>query len=264
MLLAASAEAEGFHKPSIDDFFPGALAFLNTPLEMNRIMMVRVIMTLLLVVIFSIGASRARLVPGRFQGALEMILDFVRVNIAEEIIGEKRAKPYTPILTVIFLGVLFMNISGVIPGLQIAGTSLVGMPIVFAVVSYIVFFAAGLKAHHGAGGFFKSQLLPAGVPPFLYILIAPIEFLSTFIMRPVTLTIRLLANMISGHLLLVLCFVSTNYLFFEISGWLKGLGVLTLGVGIAFVFFEMFVAVLQAYIFALLTAVYIDSSISSH
>lgn len=90
----------------------------------------------------------------------------------------------------------------------------------------------------------------------------PIELLSTFVIRPVTLTIRLLANMISGHLLLLLCFVGTHYLYLSLSGGLGiSLGSLTLLAGIVFTLFEAFVAALQAYIFALLTAAYISLSI---
>ena len=262
-VVAAASDRDGFVPPSISDFFPEPFAFLGTPFEMNRVMMVRLVMTTVLVLVFGIGAARARVVPGRFQNVLEMLLEFVRKNIAEEILGPHKGKQYAPILTTIFLGTLFMNISGIVPGLQIAATSVIGMPIVYAVVAYVVFVAAGVKAH-GIGGFLRGQLVPAGVPKPLYLLITPIEFLSNLVMRPVTLTIRLLANMISGHLLLALCFVATNALFFTASGALKAAGVVTLAAGLAFVLFEAFVAALQAYIFALLTAVYIDSSVNIH
>lgn len=265
--LAAVAPAagggEGFEPPTLADFFPEAFLLAGTPFAINRIMMVRLIMTAALVLFFGIGAARAKVVPGRFQNVCEMLLGFARVNIAEEIIGERRAKPYVPIITTIFLGVLFLNISGVIPGLNIAATSVIGMPIVFAVVAYVVFFYAGIKSH-GLGGFLRSSVLPAGVPKALWILIIPIEFLSNLIMRPVTLTIRLLANMVSGHFLLALCYAATSALFFHAAAALKGLGVVTFGVALAFVLFEIFVATLQAYIFALLTAVYISSSLDSH
>lgn len=213
--------------------------------------------------VFAIGAARARVVPGRFQSALEMILDFVRKNVAEEILGPDFGRRYAPVLTTIFLGVLFLNISGVIPGLQIASTGVVGMPLVFAVVSYIVFFYAGVRTN-GIVRYIKGSLAPRGVPGFLYPLIIPIELLSNFILRPLTLTVRLLANMISGHLLLALCFVATNALFVYASASLKALGAITLAAGVAFIVFEAFVAALQAYIFTLLTAVYIDSSVRMH
>ena len=261
--LPASSEGSGFEPPSMDDFFPAPFAFQGTPFELNRVMMVRLIMACALVLVFAIGAARARVVPGRFQNALEMILDFVRKNVAEEILGPDFGRRYAPVLTTIFLGVLFLNISGVIPGLQIASTGVVGMPLVFAIVSYIVFFYAGVRTN-GVGRYIKGSLAPTGVPGFLYPLIIPIEFLSNFILRPLTLTVRLLANMISGHLLLALCFVATNALFVYATASFKALGVVTLAAGVIFVVFEAFVAALQAYIFTLLTAVYIDSSVRMH
>lgn len=261
--LPASSDGSGFEPPSMDDFFPAPFAFQGTPFELNRVMMVRLIMACALVLVFAIGAARARVVPGRFQSALELVLDFVRKNVAEEILGPDFGRRYAPVLTTIFLGVLFLNISGVIPGLQIASTGVVGMPLIFAIVSYIAFFYAGVRAN-GIGRYLKGSLAPRGVPGFLYPLIVPIEFLSTFILRPLTLTVRLMANMISGHLLLALCFVATNALFVYASVSLKALGAITLAAGVAFIVFEAFVAALQAYIFTLLTAVYIDSSVRMH
>ncbi|SPT52801.1 F-ATPase subunit 6 [Actinomyces bovis] len=262
-IVPAAAEYDGFHPPSLDDFYPAALFLAGTPFEINRIMLVRIVMTLLLVLVFGIGAARAKVVPGRFQNALELMLGFVRKNVSEEILGPVYGKKFAPLLTTIFLGVFFLNISGIIPGLQIASTGVVGMPLVFALVSYIAFIYAGLR-ENGVVGYFKGTVMPSGVPGFLAPLIIPIEFLSNLVMRPLTLTIRLMANMISGHLLLALCFVATNALFFYASAQLKALGTVTLLLGLAFVLFEAFVAALQAYIFALLTAVYIDSSVHMH
>ncbi|QPL06663.1 F0F1 ATP synthase subunit A [Actinomyces respiraculi] len=253
----------GFTPPSIDDFYPEPFAFLGTPFEMNRVMMVRLVMAVALVLVFGIGAARARLVPGRLQNVLEMMIGFVRVNIAEEILGKKYGTQYAPVLTAMFLGILFLNISGVIPGLQIASTGVVGMPLIFALVSYVVFIYAGIRAN-GVGTFLKGSVMPSGVPGFLAPLIIPIEFLSNLVLRPLTLTIRLMANMISGHLLLSLCFIGTNFLFVYASAEFKAAGVVTLAAGIAFVLLESFIAALQAYIFTLLTAVYIDSSVHVH
>ncbi|MDU0349743.1 F0F1 ATP synthase subunit A [Actinomyces sp. MRS3W] len=262
-IVPAATEQGGFEPPSLDDFYPEAFAFLGTPFELNRVMLVRIIMTLVLVALFGIGAARAKVVPGRFQNVLEMLLDFVRKNIAVEILGEKYGARYAPIITTIFLGVFFLNISGILPGLQIASTGIVGMPLVFAMVSYIAFVYAGIRAN-GLGKFVKGSLVPAGVPGFLYPLIIPVEFLSTFVLRPLTLTVRLMANMISGHLLLSLCFLATNALFVYATAQLKVLGTITFAAGIVFILFEAFVAALQAYIFALLSAVYIESSVHMH
>lgn len=167
-------------------------------------------------------------------------------------------------LATIFIGILFMNLTGVIPGLQIAGTSLIGMPLIYAAFVYVGFLYAGMK-ERGIGRFFKEQLMPPGVPWPLYFLMVPLEFLSTFILRPITLTVRLLANMVAGHFILVLCFLGTHYLYFTISGAFGTvLGSLTLLAGVIFVAFELFVGALQAYIFAMLAAAYISLSISEH
>ena len=112
------------------------------------------------------------------------------------------------------------------------------------------------------GAFFKNSLFPSGVPWPLYIIIIPLEFLSTFIIRPVTLTLRLLMNMIVGHLMLVLFFAATNFFITELGGWYSALGVGTLAFGFAFTLFEIFVAFLQAYVFAILTAVYIQLAVA--
>ncbi|WP_324650045.1 F0F1 ATP synthase subunit A [Georgenia sp. H159] len=231
--------------------------------EFNRIMLVRLIATVVLVSVFWLAARRAKLTPGRFQGAVEMALDLVRVQIGEEVLGKEGARRHTPVLTLIFFGVLAMNITGIIPFLNIAGSSVVGVPLIFALIAFVAFVTAGVRSQ-GAGGYLKSSLFPPGVPKAIYVILTPIEILSTFILRPATLTIRLLANMVAGHILLVLCFGATHFLFFEAAGALKALGGLTLAAGIAFTFFELFIAVLQAYIFTLLTAVYIQLSEEAH
>lgn len=263
----ASVQAAGddlWHVPGLEEFFPEPFLFVGTPFEINRLILVRLIAVVAIVVIFGLYARRAKLVPGRAQAGVEFLMDFVRKQIGHEIIGEEKADKYLPLLATLFFGVFFMNITGVIPGLQIAATSVIGMPLVYAVVAYVGFIAAGIKAQ-GAGHFFRNQLMPPGMPKILYLLMVPIEFLSTFIIRPATLTIRLLANMVAGHIILVLCFVGTHYLYLGLGGLFGvGLGSLTLVAGMAFVAFEIFIASLQAYIFALLSAVYISLSIEEH
>jgi F-type H+-transporting ATPase subunit a len=260
-LLAASGEGGGFVAPSISEFFPLPIAFQGSPFEFNRVMLVRVVAAVVLCLLFALAARAATLVPGRAQGAAEMALDFVRVNIGQEILGA-RARPYLPMLTTLFFAILSFNVTGAIPLLNIAGTSLIGIPLLLALWVFVMYLGAGIKAHHGVGHFLKANLFPPGVPFVLYLLITPIEILQVFVFRPATLAIRLTANMISGHLLLVLCFSATQFFFFEATGAMKPIGVLTLGAGFAFTLFELLVAALQAYIFTLLAAVYIDLSTS--
>lgn len=262
--LTAAAEDSGFHPPTMDEFFPDTYLFAGTPFAINRIIMARLIAVAVLAIICILYAKRAKLVPGRAQAAFEFILDFIRKSIGYEVIGEEKAGRYLPAIATLFLGIFFMNITGVIPGLHIASTSLIGMPIIYALFAYILFIAAGIRTH-GVAGYFKSQLMPEGVPGPVYVLMTPIEFLSNFIVRPATLAIRLLANMVAGHLLLVLCFGATHALYFSMGG-IGGLaaGTVTLLGGVAVVTFEILVSALQAYIFALLAAVYISLSIEEH
>lgn len=261
-ISAATSEDGGMPVPSLNEFFPPAILFEGTPFEFNRIQLVRIIAMLVLILLFWLASRRAKVVPGRGQNMAEMLLDFIRVNIADEVLGKDLAKRFLPLLTILFLTVLSMNITGVIPGLNIAGTSVIGLPLIMAIVAYIAFIYAGIRAQ-GTFSYFKNSIFPPGVPKPIYVILSPIELVSTFVIRPATLTIRLLANMISGHLLLVTFFLMTQYLFFTVVGALKVVGVLTFAAAFAFTLFEIFVAALQAYVFTLLTAVYISLSVSA-
>jgi len=234
--------------------------FEGTIFEVNRIILVRLLAVVALVLVFWLGTRKMRMVPGRFQGTIEMALNLVRVNIAEDLLGEKDGKRFLPLLTTIFFLVWFMNVTGIIPGLNIAGTSVIGMPLVLAISAYLAFVYAGLRKHPGA--FLKNALLPPGVPWPLYIIVTPIEFVSTFILRPVTLTLRLLMNMVVGHFLLVLFFSSTHFFILYSDSWMAFFGIGTIAFSIAFTFFELLVATLQAYVFTLLTAVYLQLALA--
>lgn len=255
-----AAEEGGFHPPSIMDFFPDGVLFVGTPFEMNRIMIIRVIMTILLLVLFWLGTRNMRVVPTRGQSITEMAIDFVRVNIAEDLLGKVDGRRFTPILLAIFFSILAFNITGIIPGFNIGVSAVIGFPLLLAVVSYVTFIYAGIKK--SPVGFFRNSLFPAGVPKVLYLIVTPIEFFSTFVLRPVTLTLRLLMNLLVGHLLLVLFFSATQYFLFTSDGAMKLFGVGTLAVGFAFTLFEILVSFLQAYIFTILTGVYIQLALA--
>jgi F-type H+-transporting ATPase subunit a len=195
--------------------------------------------------------------------AFEFITGFVRNNIVIGTLGEKDGKRFMPVLMTIFFVTLGMNITGVIPGLQIAGTSVIGLPLIMALVAYVLFIYAGIRRH--GLGFFKNALILPGVPIALVPFLALLEFLSTFILRPITLTLRLLMNMVAGHMLLVLCFAATDFFFFSVlaNGNLLGfLGVGTFAFGIAFTLLELFVAALQAYVITILAAIYVQMALA--
>lgn len=258
-LIAKTAEDGGFHGPSIDEFFPDVLfSVLGVPV--TRIHLIQFIATVGLVLFLWLGTRRMRVVPGRFQSIAEMGLDFVRVNIAEDLLGKKDGQRFLPILTTMFFMILFFNITGIIPFMNLAGTSVIAVPLMLAVISYVTFIYAGIKK--SPKNFFKNALFPSGVPPFLYIIVTPLEFLSTFIIRPVTLTLRLLMNMIVGHLMLVLFFSATQFFLITLGGWWSALAAGSLAFGLAFTLFEILVAFLQAYVFTILTAVYIQLAVA--
>lgn len=262
-----------FHPPSLSEFFPALVAFMEPTIAwlgddspifgINRIMLVRFLAVIVMMLLLWLGTRKMRIVPTRFQAGTEFVLDFVRNNIVIETLGERDGKRFMPILMTMFFAILAMNITGIIPGLNIAGTSVIGVPIVFAIVSYVVFIYAGLRK--APGSFLKNSLFPSGVPWYLYFIVTPIEFISTFILRPVTLSLRLLMNMVAGHLLLVLCFSATHFFFLGLlaNGDLLGLlGIGTIAFGFAFTLFEVLVAALQAYVFTFLAAVYIQLALA--
>ncbi|WP_370255640.1 F0F1 ATP synthase subunit A [Cryobacterium sp. Sr8] len=260
MLVPSATDDGTFYGPSINEFFPDAIFFADTPFEINRVILIRFLAVAVLMLVFWIGTRRMKVVPTRLQSLVEMGLDLVRVNIAEDLLGKKDGQRFLPLITTIFFMVLFMNFTGVIPFLNIAGTAVIGTPLVLGLVAYGAFIYAGVKK--SPSKFFRNSLFPPGVPPALYIIVTPIEFISTFVIRPITLTLRLLMNMVVGHLLLVLFFAATQFFFFTADGGFKAFGIGTLAFGLAFTLFELLVAVLQAYVFALLTAVYIQLALA--
>ncbi len=239
------------------------MLFIGTPFEMNRILIIRMLVVVILVLVFWLGTRNMKLVPGRGQVALEFITGFVRDSVAIQTLGEKEGRRFLPVLMTIFFLTLGLNITGVIPGLQIASTALIGLPIIMGVIAYVLFIYAGMRKY--SFGYFKNALILPGVPKPLIPFLAVLEFLSTFIVRPVTLVLRLVMNMVAGHMLLTLCFLATNFFFLTVlaDGNLLGLlGVGTFAFGIAFTLLEIFVAVLQAYVFTILTAIYIQMSLA--
>lgn len=208
------------------------------------------------------GTRNLRVIPTRGQAAIEYAIDFVRKGIVIDTLGEKDGRRFMPILMTIFFTVLAMNLTGTFPGLQIASTGLIGQAIILAIIAYVTFIYAGMNRH--GMKFFKNSLVLPGVPVFIAPIIILLEFLSTFIIRPITLTLRLTMNMVAGHVLLVLCFLATDFFFnMLVSGNALGLiGVGTFGFGIVFVVLEIFIGALQAFVFTILTAIYIQMALA--
>ena len=258
--LASHGEDGAFSGPTLADFFPPAIFFEGTPFEINRIMIIRFIAVALIILLFWLATRRMKVIPGRGQSIAELGLGFVRKNIVEGSLGAKEGERFLPLLTAMFFLILAMNSFGIVPFFNISGSSVLGLPLVLALVAYVAFIYAGVKKHPGA--FFKNALFPSGVAWYLYFIVTPIEFISTFVLRPVTLALRLLMNMVAGHMLLVLCFSATQFFLFTAGGFYSLFSIGTLAFGFIFTLFEILVAVLQAYVFTFLTAVYIQLALA--
>jgi F-type H+-transporting ATPase subunit a len=188
---------------------------------------------------------------------MESVVDFVRGQIVLEVIGREGLR-FLPYLTTLFLFVFFGNLGGVIPPVFFPLNGRMALPAIMAICSLLLFISVGISSQGLA--YFKNALFPPGIPWPVYILLTPIEFISTFVVRPVTLAIRLLANMIAGHLILSVFFVATGYLLTSMNiSALFGIGALVFSV--ALIAFELFVAGLQAYVFTILSAVYIAGAL---
>ena len=202
------------------------------------------------------GMRKAELVPGRWQSAVEGIYDFVH-GMVDQNIGPK-GKKYVPFIFSLFIFILVANLAGLLP-YAFTVTSHIAVTFAFAAFIFLLCVLIGIAKH---GFHFFSLFLPAGTPWYLWILIIPIEIIS-FLSRPVTLSVRLFANMTAGHILLKI------FAGFVISLGLAGgiwaaVGILPLFMTVALYGLELIVAVVQAYVFALLTTVYLNDSINLH
>ncbi|MGW6425372.1 F0F1 ATP synthase subunit A [Nocardia sp. NPDC055053] len=258
-LSVITLAAGEFHAPSLSDFFPPAVLFEGTPFELDRLMLVRLLMTAVLVAVFVLAFRSPKIVPRGLQNVMETGVVFVKEQIADEVLGKETGKKFLPLIATIFFTVLFLNFSGVIPGLNISSNARIGMPLVLAAVVYITYNYVGIRKY-GFFSYIRHSIVVPDVPIVLHVLLIPIEFISTFILRPFTLTVRLMANMLAGHIMLVLFFSATWFFLFDATAWMKVFSPFSLLAGIGFTLFELLVIFLQAYVFALLTAVYIGQS----
>jgi len=192
---------------------------------------------------------RATLVPGRWQSVAEMLYEFV-ADMVDSNIGQG-GRQFFPFVFTLFTFILFANLLGMIP-FSYTTTSQIIVTFALAAVVFILVTAIGIIRH---GFHFLSLFVPHGVPKFLLLLLVPIELLSYFI-RPFTLSIRLFANMLAGHTMLAIFggFVAAIGL----------LGIIPLGVDVLLIFLELLVAVLQAYVFTILTCLYLRDAIHLH
>ncbi|WP_419554094.1 F0F1 ATP synthase subunit A [Candidatus Poriferisodalis sp.] len=195
--------------------------------------------------------------PRGIQTVAETSVTFIRENIIMQTIGTDGLR-YLPFLLTLFFFIFFSNITEVFPFIHFPANARMAMPVVLALLVYLIFNSIGIK-HHGLFGYLKNVTIPPGVPKLLLIIVLPVEFVSTFVVRPFSLAVRLFANMLAGHLLLVTFGVLTAALWD--TSPLAAIVWAPFVVLIGLTGFEILVAFLQAFIFTILAAVYIGGAL---
>ena len=252
-----SAEEKGFVPPSASDFVLPPI-FESIPWFTKPILLA--FLSVAIISIFFILSSRkAATVPSKLQFAGEGVYGFIRDGLAKDVLGPDFMR-FVPYLFSLFTFVLVNNWFGIIPMLQFPTFSRVGFAYALAIITYLVYHFVGMK-HQGVGQYLKGIAFMPGVPKPVYVLLTPIEIATFFVVRPFTLGLRLFSNMFAGHLLLLVFILGGEHLMQGVIG-LKLVSPFAFSMGILLTFFEFLVQCLQAYIFTLLTALYIAGSLA--
>jgi F-type H+-transporting ATPase subunit a len=231
------------------DLFPG----------FNKIAIIAILATVISIVLFILATRRPTTeAPKGARNFAEVIVEFIENGVIMQTMG-KDGLGWTPFLLTTFLFIYLCNVPGIIPFFQMPATARMAVPMFLALLVWVVFNATGIK-HQGVGGYLKSVLFPPGVPKALYILVTPIELISVFLVRPFSLAVRLFANMLAGHILLITFALLSEALFQAKDLILIPFGILPFFMLLFITSFEVLVAFLQAYIFVILAAVYIGGA----
>jgi len=265
LLLAAAEKHPGFQEEypigpqsfEFKSFFDFTIFGLHV--TVTRLVTMCFFAAFVISVFFLIALRKPKLVPGRMQFIAESTYGFVRDRIARDVIGPEGVR-FASYLTTLFVFIFVLNLYEILPLAQVPVTGRIAYPAVLAGITLVLFVAVGIK-EQGLGPYVKGSLFPPGVPWPLYFLLTPIEFVSTFIFRPFTLAVRLFANMFAGHLLVLIFFSGALYMW-SVGSFQYVFGTVSFLVGIVVTFFELLIISLQAYIFVILTSVYLAESLA--
>ena len=222
----------------------------------NKIAFIHFLGLVIPTAVFLLAARGDGLVPRGFRTFAEAIINFVDTQVIQAAIGPD-GRRYLPLLTSFFVFVFIGNVTEVIPFFQMPANGRMAGPLVLALVAWAMFLSVGIK--HNGLTYLKEVAFPPGVPAFLYPLVTPIEILSTFIVRPFSHAVRLFANMLAGHILLVTFGVLCIAVF--AASFLAVILPFTFAGLVAFTAFEVGVSFIQAFVFTILAAVYIGGAL---
>lgn len=257
ILPAADSPNGGFKPPGIGEAGLSSPWFLWDGLGKYHVLVV--LSVLLIAVFFLLAARQRKLVPGRLQFAGEMAYGFVRNSIGKDIIGGRDFITYVPLLFTLFFFILVNNLFGAIPFLEIPTFSHVGGAYALAAMVYVTWIVIGFKKN--GLRYAKLAIVPSGVPWYTLPLVVPIEIISNFIVRPMTHSLRLFATMLAGHMIVLIAGYSLEFLIMQENVLLKGASLFVVAGFVGMYILEALIMVLQAYVFTLLTAIYIEGAL---
>ncbi|MEU2616297.1 F0F1 ATP synthase subunit A [Micromonospora sp. NPDC007271] len=246
--------------PSVEDFYlPSILPWgAHNSYWFTKITFMVWLAVGILILFFLLSYRNPQLVPTKKQWFAESVYGFVRNNIAVDMIGHQGVR-FAPYFTTLFCFVLLTNFFAIVPFFQISPNSHIAFPAFLALISYVLFNYVGIR-QHGFVKYFKNALVPPA-PWYILPLLIPIEAFSTFLVRPFSLAVRLFANMFAGHMLL-LVFTLGGFAMLNANALLAPISVVSWVMTIALTFLEFLVIVLQAYVFTVLTASYVQGALA--
>lgn len=237
---------EHFHQKVIIPLRIGSFDISITNLTVSMFLGVGIFLILLLLL-----AARPKVVPGKRQVVIELIINFVKKGIVYNMIGPKEGDKWFPLVAGVFIFILANNMIGLIPGAYTPTSN----PVFTLVIALIVFFTVNITnlAKNGIKGYLRT-FAPSYVPSWMYVIVVPIEAIGA-IAKPFSLFIRLMANMLAGHTIL--------YVILGLITYFKSyyIAIAAVPFALAMTVLELFVSAIQAYVFAILTALYIGEAV---
>jgi F-type H+-transporting ATPase subunit a len=257
-----AASADGYTPPGVEDFWQ-PLFGTHGEWAVTRSAVVVLGTAVIIAAVLLLATRKLAVVPGKGQYLTEALYGIVRNSVARDIIGSKDFLRFVPLLFTMFTLIMVNNFLGVTPPFLFPSMSRIGLPIALTLVVFVLYHYLGIRKH-GLGGYFKT-LVPPGMPfkyamvPYVFVL----EFITYFFTRPVTLALRLFGNMFAGHLLMLLLITGGQYMLLKTDSFgLKLAGGFSYIMAFVMTIFEILVEFLQAYIFTLLSALYIAGALA--
>lgn len=245
--------------PKVDDFFLPDFFGNEDTYWFTKITALVVLAAVGISLYFLLSYRKPKLVPTKNQWVAESVYGFIRNNVTVGMLGEKDGVRFAPYMASLFSFILVMNLFGIIPGIQMSPSSHIAFPAVLAIISYVLFNYVGIRKF-GFLKYMKNTMVPSA-PIFVLPLLIPIEFFSNLIIRPVTLALRLFANLFAGHIIL-LVFTLGGFMMINANGLLFPVSIVSWLMTVALTFLEAFIGILQAYMFVVLSTSYIQGALA--